>query len=268
MLDVSPLISVIIPTFNRATFLPDALASIYRQKQAPLQVIVVDDGSTDHTRQVMRGFAGKLQYIYQTNQGPAAARNTGLAYAQGEWITFLDSDDVWVADRLPRQLTLAQAYPNAGMIWGMMQSVHLPHSNCDLAKSQSAKSQSAKSQFELHGAPALRTNFESALIKRVLFTDGQVGSLNEALWIGEDADWFCRLLEQPIEIVIHPEVVAINHWHEGNLVTNQVDSHAKKSHGLLLALAHSLRRRQQAAHHFSVPMKCKIHWALNKESAA
>jgi glycosyltransferase involved in cell wall biosynthesis len=91
-----PKVSVILPTFNRARFLPDALESIFVQGVRNVQVVVVDDGSTDDTERIVAAYGERVQYVRQENGGPAAARNTGLRFAEGRFISFLDSDDVWM----------------------------------------------------------------------------------------------------------------------------------------------------------------------------
>lgn len=246
----TPLISVIIPTFNRATLLPAALASVYKQNITSLQIIVVDDGSTDHTAVVVAGFAGRLDYIYQANRGPAAARNTGLAYARGKWIAFLDSDDVWTIGRLPRQLALAEAYPTAQVIWGLLQVVR-----------QSATDPTV---FEPYGGPTLQTQFGSALLHHTLFEPGQVGKPDEALFTNDDADWFCRLLEQNVELVVHQDVVSFYRWHQTNLVANQSATNEQATRGLLHALARSLqRRRQQTRRNSTATLQPNIHWVAH-----
>ncbi|RTQ53276.1 glycosyltransferase [Hymenobacter gummosus] len=88
------LVSVIIPTYNRAHLLADAIRSVLAQDYPHKQIIVVDDGSQDNTRQLVSGFA-EVEYIYQPNQGQAAARNAGLRHCQGEYVASLDSDDIW-----------------------------------------------------------------------------------------------------------------------------------------------------------------------------
>jgi len=227
----APLISVIIPTFNRAAFLPTALASIYAQAMLPLQVIVVDDGSTDHTAAVVRDFGAELTYLYQANPGPVAARNRGLDQATGEWVAFLDSDDQWVAGRLQRQLALAKAYPTAQIIWGMLQVVR-----------QCAHD---PARVEPVGGPTLQTQLGSALFRRTLFDQNAVGRLDETLYTNDDVDWFCRAFESGSELIVHQEIVALYRWHQANLVANQSPGQPQATHGLLHALALSLKRRRQ-----------------------
>jgi glycosyltransferase involved in cell wall biosynthesis len=100
-----PTVSVVIPTYNRATRVQSAIESVFAQTFADLEVIVVDDGSTDDTGQVLAELFGEqIRYFAQSNQGASAARNKGISEARGEWIAFLDSDDHWEADKLEWQM--------------------------------------------------------------------------------------------------------------------------------------------------------------------
>lgn len=103
---MSSLVSIILPTFNRARFLPEALSSIQAQVLGDWELIVVDDGSTDGTRELIEREAAKqsqpLRYVHQQNQGAYAARNTGLDHARGDYIAFFDSDDLWLPEYLDR----------------------------------------------------------------------------------------------------------------------------------------------------------------------
>mgnify|MGYP002737498535 CR=1 FL=1 len=101
-----PLVSVIIPTFNRAATLKRTIDSALAQSYRPLEVIVVDDGSTDGTEAVIRSYGDRIHGIIQPNGGPSAARNTGAEAATGEWLAFLDSDDVWKPEKIARQVNL------------------------------------------------------------------------------------------------------------------------------------------------------------------
>jgi glycosyltransferase involved in cell wall biosynthesis len=96
-----PAVSIILPTFNRAKFLPEALASITRQVWTDWELIVVDDGGTDKSNDLIacltHGWKQPVRYIYQENQGPFGARNTGLEYASGDYVAFFDSDDLWLS---------------------------------------------------------------------------------------------------------------------------------------------------------------------------
>ena len=99
------MISVIIPTYNREKFLPATIDSVLRQTYSDYEIIVVDDGSTDGTQEVIEKlYGGKLKYIYKNNGGPASARNVGLKNASGNYIAFLDSDDLWFPEKLETQI--------------------------------------------------------------------------------------------------------------------------------------------------------------------
>ena len=98
-----PLVTIIIPCFNYGKYLPDAFESIRQQNYPNIEIIVVDDGSTDNTREIVEK-DGKAKYIYQTNQGLSAARNTGIKNSKGEYIIFLDADDILLPDAINTNL--------------------------------------------------------------------------------------------------------------------------------------------------------------------
>jgi glycosyltransferase involved in cell wall biosynthesis len=102
-----PRVSVIIPAFNAGPFMTETLDSVFSQTLAPAEVIVVDDGSSDDTRETVRAYHRPVQLLDSPNLGAAAARNLGASHATGDWLAFLDADDVWLADKLERQLAAA-----------------------------------------------------------------------------------------------------------------------------------------------------------------
>lgn len=101
-----PLVSVIIPTYNRAHLIERAIQSVLLQEYSPLEIIVVDDGSTDNTADLMTRMYPQVSYVKQTNSGPSAARNHGIRLSSGEIIMFLDSDDVWLPGKVRCQVRL------------------------------------------------------------------------------------------------------------------------------------------------------------------
>jgi len=108
---MSPRISVVIPTYNRATKIRSAIESVLSQTFSDLEVIVVDDGSSDDTGQILGEIFGeRIRYYPQTNQGASVARNKGIEEARGEWIAFLDSDDLWEKDKLEWQLKAIERF--------------------------------------------------------------------------------------------------------------------------------------------------------------
>ncbi len=104
-------ISVIVPVHNGEKTIARCLDSILNQTLLPDEVIVVDDGSTDQTRSIVESYGGRVRYLYQSNRGAAAARNTGTCAARYEWIAYQDADDVWKPDKLACQMALLRKYP-------------------------------------------------------------------------------------------------------------------------------------------------------------
>lgn len=110
--------SVVIPTYNRRRMLSEAIDSVMRQTHPAIEIIVVDDGSSDGTADMLARDYPQVRAIFQTNQGPAAARNRGIEASQGELIAFLDSDDVWLENKVALELSLLQQYPEAALLAG------------------------------------------------------------------------------------------------------------------------------------------------------
>ena len=109
-------VSVVIPTYNYARYLPEAIDSALAQTHAPLEVIVVDDGSIDDTPGVLAAYGDRIRVIRQANRGAGAARNTGIAAARGEYVAFLDADDVWLPRKLELQMARFEADPGLGLV--------------------------------------------------------------------------------------------------------------------------------------------------------
>lgn len=113
----SPLVSVIIPTHNHARFIVQAVQSILAQTYPHVEIIVVDDGSTDGTAQVLEPLAGYIHLVQQANAGVSAARNHGFALSQGKYLTFLDADDLLLPEKLARDVTLLEGDPAVGVAY-------------------------------------------------------------------------------------------------------------------------------------------------------
>jgi GT2 family glycosyltransferase len=118
------LVSVVIPTYNREKLVGAAIDSVLRQSYQPVEIIVVDDGSTDRTREVVEAYGAPVRYVYQPNSGVATARNTGLRLANGEFIALLDSDDEWFPWKLAAQIAVLDYCPEVGMVWTDMTAVN------------------------------------------------------------------------------------------------------------------------------------------------
>jgi len=118
-----PLVSVIMPAYNAAPFIAAAIDSVLAQTYTNLELIVVDDGSTDSTASVVQSYGRRVRYIYQSNARQAAARNCGLRQAHGELCAFIDADDIWLPDKLEKQVALYRQRPEVGLVYCSMQGI-------------------------------------------------------------------------------------------------------------------------------------------------
>ena len=182
-----PWVSIIIPTYNRRDFLREAIRSVLEQSFRDFELIVVDDGSDDGTREmIQREFPGLLTYLYQENQGVSRARNRGLKLAQGEFVAFLDSDDLWLPRKLERQMAFMQSHPKAQIcytdeIW-IRRGVRV-----------NPKKKHAKYSGWIYPRclPLCIISPSSALMRRGLLEE--VGGFDEELPVCEDYDLWLRI---------------------------------------------------------------------------
>ncbi|NLT72664.1 MAG: glycosyltransferase, partial [Chloroflexi bacterium] len=115
---MTPTVSVIIPTYNRCSYVQQAIDSVLAQTHTDYEIIVIDDGSTDGTGEALRErYGDRITYEWQENQGESVARNRGIALAQGEYIAFLDSDDLWLPEKLEKQVAYLEEHPDAGAVF-------------------------------------------------------------------------------------------------------------------------------------------------------
>ena len=133
-----PKVSVIIPTYNREEFIVETINSVLNQTYKDFEIIVVDDGSTDKTKQKLEPFKSKIKLIEQKNSERAVARNNGVKNSSGEYTAFLDSDDIWTEDKLEKQVELLDSRPDAVLTYGQ----------CLRINEQGEKIKSAKRQLE------------------------------------------------------------------------------------------------------------------------
>lgn len=113
---MNPLVSVVVTTYNQAVYIEQTLMSVFTQTYQPYEVIVVDDGSTDDTPSRIAAFMDRIIYVRQKNQGVAGSRNTGIRKASGEYIAFLDGDDLWYPEKLSVQVAEAVRHPKSGLV--------------------------------------------------------------------------------------------------------------------------------------------------------
>lgn len=224
---MGPLVSVVIPVFNGERFLRDAVESVLAQKYSPLEIIIVDDGSTDGTASVARSFPGTVRYLHQMNNGPADARNRGIEHAQGSLIAFADADDLWPAAKFELQLPYLTSDPTIEIVMGRIQQVRL---------SGTENGETDAAEF---GEPAFSVNLGSAIIRKTLFE--RVGLFDETMRYSEDVDWFMRAREGGAAIMTIDAVTLFYRQHEQNMTRGKSTSELN----VLKTLKRSLDRRRE-----------------------
>lgn len=197
------LISVVIPCYNCERYLGEAVKCALDQGHTPLEVIVVDDGSTDRSAEVARGFGDAVRLVSQSNSGISAARNRGVAEAGGEFLAFLDADDLWPAGKLERQLAVLAADPAVGIVAGHARQFASP----DLAPDVRATLKVDESVMPARLPGAL-------LMRREVFD--RVGEFSKRYTSAECIDWFMRADELSVRTVVLPDIVLERRIHGAN----------------------------------------------------
>jgi glycosyltransferase involved in cell wall biosynthesis len=201
----TPLVSVIIPVYNYDRYLGEAIESVLGQTYQHLEVIVVDDGSTDRSAEVAKSFADRgVRYRYQANAGIGPARNTGLESAGGEFIAFLDADDRWPLQKLERQLKALESDETLEMVFGY--ALQLQNGPEWEAAVREYKSSIAGM------VPGMVPG--TMLIKRDAFF--RVGLFKGNLKVGEFIDWYARAVELKVRSLILPELFLWRRIHDSN----------------------------------------------------
>jgi glycosyltransferase involved in cell wall biosynthesis len=224
------LITCIVPVFNGERYLGEALDSILVQTYRPLDIVVVDDGSTDGTARVVAAYEGQVRSIFQANTGPAAARNRGLTLARGEFIAFLDADDLWHPAKLARQMARFEARPELDVSVTHLRNFWMPELSEEEQRYRDHRIAQAQPAY---GCPAL-------LARRALFD--AVGAFDTTFLIGEDTEWFARARDRGAMIEVLPDVLVQRRLHQANLTRRRA---ALSKEAALRLTKTSLDRRRQ-----------------------
>ncbi len=215
-------VSVIVPVRDGERFLPAALESILADEPVPAEVIVVDDGSTDRSAALARDHGNGVIVLRQPAQGVSAARNAGIAAAKGEWIAFLDADDLWCPGRMACQGALLAGDPTLDLVLGRTQ----------LVREEGAG-------YVARGEPWPALSAGALMVRRQALA--RVGGFDPAKAMSEDVDWILRAREAGLRMQLHPEVVQLYRRHEGNATNERVAN----QRGFLSALRDAIGRRRQ-----------------------
>ncbi len=213
MVAVKDLVSIIVPAYNRADLLGEALSSVFSQTYRDFEIIVIDDGSTDDTASVLQPLVkqGLIQYIYQKKQGVSAARNRGIIEANGQYIAFLDSDDLFEPEKLDIQVKYLQNHPEVGLVHSGF--TKFDHTRYDLGyRDTSWFSGQIYPQILLYWTTLMA--IDTVLVVKKVFDS--VGSFDTSLSIGEDLDMWRRISRKyPFGFV--DKSLARVRVHEGNV---------------------------------------------------
>lgn len=225
---MDPLISVIVVTYNRAHFLRDALDSIKKQTFKDYEIILMDDGSTDNTKEIAEKYEG-VRYIYQEHSGISRARNTAVKAAKGKWIAFLDSDDLWKEDKLQKQVDYLRSRMECRILFTKYSNfTDIPEDKLDGRQKDLLQT-------------VIEWCLPTALIDSSLFDE--IGLFDEAMEYSEDTDWVFRLRFSNIDVEhCVNEILYLRRVHSSNISTSRKEFCEEDLIKLSLASYRKLRR--------------------------
>jgi len=207
------LVSVVIPAFNAERFLGEAIESVLAQTYAPLETIVVDDGSSDGTLEIARAY-GEVTVIEQPNAGPSAARNRGFAASRGDFIAFHDSDDLMTPDKIEVQAGVLIEEPEVGCVLAEQELLIEPGAEMPFwVEGSKVQTMMPPRPPELEGEPLVHPM--TLVVRREVFE--QVGGFDQSMRAAEDFDWMLRASEEGIEIARLSDVLLRRRVHADSL---------------------------------------------------
>ena len=224
----NPLVSVVIPVFNGERYLSEAIDSVLNQSYRPIEVVILDDGSTDNTAVIAKRYLPSIKYYYQPNGGIASALNHGIAQSEGEYLSFLDADDLWLPDKLTIQMKSFEAEPTLDMVFGHMKQFFSPDLDKELRAGIMLIDGNMPGYFK-----------GTMLIRRESFF--RVGLFDTRLHLGDFVDWYSKAIEKGLKGFMVPDVVMARRIHENNTGIKQ----RKFQSDYLRILKASLDRRRQ-----------------------
>ena len=211
-----PLVSVVIPTYNRAEYLKQALSSVFRQTFTDYEVIVVDDGSTDETPDVLKDYQDRIISLRQENSGAARARNRGIRLARGRWVAFLDSDDMWQPVALERLIAAAAHYPDAGLITmkGLLMKSDGEVTDRIVGKRSPGPSFTTRSLLDKDSGGVLTPMVQRKVLE-------EVGGYDEGLRTAHDCDLWLRISFRTPMVAIE-DALLLRRVHDANASGDQL----------------------------------------------
>ncbi|MBE0500936.1 MAG: glycosyltransferase family 2 protein [Desulfuromonadales bacterium] len=211
-----PLVSVVLPTYNRKDIIGRTISSVLQQTFTNLELIIVDDGSTDETREYVESefVDDRINYLYQLNNGVSSARNTGLNHVNGRYVAFIDSDDQWVETKIEKQLAFFREHPEVGLIFCDFAIVSRDGSVLDVNHRIPRTESRTLTLREVFLDPYL--GMPTVMLTRELLAS--IGGFDEKLCSAEDVDFFLRAAVKAPIGYLHEKLVVVNKT-EGSLTT-------------------------------------------------
>jgi glycosyltransferase involved in cell wall biosynthesis len=206
------MISVIIPAYNCEQYIVEAVDSVLNQTVKDTEIIIVDDGSTDNTRDITARYGAKIRYVRRENKGVSAARNTGIGLARGRLIAFLDADDIWLPGKLERQLRAFEENPSAGLVTcGLTVIDEKGTAVREIKEEPAADKQNILEKMVIRGI--VGTSPSCVMVKRECFDKS--GIFDETLCGAEDRDLWMRIARH-YQVIILPECLIKYRVHDNN----------------------------------------------------
>lgn len=212
---MTPQVSVIIPTYNRSQYITQALESVLGQSFRDYEMVVIDDGSTDNTQEVLKKFEGKIRSIRQDNQGISKTRNRGISETNGAYIAFLDSDDYWAPDKLAEQVKILDSHPKVGIVYGRMPIINERGEKIGM-KPAGISGKNFKELLEVWGDIPTST----VMARRECFD--KVGLFDSPLEPMEDIDMWIRIAQFYDLYEIENKALAFYRRHEEQITKNKI----------------------------------------------
>ncbi|MES2946962.1 MAG: glycosyltransferase [Pseudomonadota bacterium] len=229
MSDFPPLVSVVIPSYNSESYIRETLDSILAQTFRDFEILVVDDGSTDHTRDLVSAYGAPVRLITQQNAGVCAARNHGIQQARGQYICLVDHDDYWFPHKLSGQLEQLQTHPEVGVVfswfhyWEPDSDGHFPTpSSIDLSHYPDGVSEKYSGWIYHQFLLDCWMQTSTATFRREVFD--RCGTFDESLPYSEDWDLWIRISrEYPFLMLERPDTLYRQHPQQGNRAVRPID---------------------------------------------